>query len=1320
MYIAGFHIDGFGIFTNAGCDNLSPGLSIFYGQNEAGKSTCLDFFRTMLTGYSEKNSRQKRSYEPLNGGHPGGSLLLHCEEKPYEIRLSRSPAAYGGLRLHAADGSALHGDVLARLLGGIDGELYRRVFGFSLEELEQWDKKSDASIRNALYGASFGPGLLSPGQASEELAKRMARIFRSRGNQQPLSAALLELERLKGEIQRWQSESTSFDALSLELVETHDRLAELAARRNELEQERRDLERRLGQWQNWDQWRSIGAKIARLDPVPDTFPEDAPGRLAALRAATASVNSSLLAAQAKLSQLDARADAVKVDPGLTSSLPELRRLSERKSSYRQADSQLKGLEESLQTARDDLAASLCQLGPGWNCDRIRQTDRSLFAREGMEKQAEALREARLCHQTASASLATANNSVESAESGIRGIEAELAGLPTPVAVLSDGEVDELRNLKARLEESRRMAPARQRTLDNAAQAFQRSLQQAQVFGNESRDEKISGILDNLISHQDEATALANEMQALLAESQEAQKKVAQAEAEAEELKGRIEEMRQAQRLAGGHTREALEEKTTSLRSLRSLAAKIEGEAEKQKELEARIQLERVPPQLRNWALIVFALLFLAGAIAIFTAHWFWGVEELRITEGAVLPINLWAAYAALLCGVVLFAAGFSAHGPEQRRHKQEFALLLSRGEQCSMQLAELSDQARRLCQIAGIDNMDPIALDAMEMLLEREKEQLFHEERSKQEIEKLKQQLAQMQAGINALQAAAQRSDMEVQHQRKRWHGLMQSLNVISVPSPESMTTVFARIEAARLAEENMNNAAAELDALWADLHQIEQAITSMPAISERLAAAPEPLSLEEAVQQALESCREAQLIWDKRNRLETSLVERRTELADAEEKQRLATDEFNATGRALDASRDKWKDCIEKLGLSGELDPETVREAYSCMQTCLGMEERVKRTGRELDQAQAEIQAMEQPLQKVLSELGRDPQLSANGAPDWLATLERLLSDAEANARGVEKLELIHADQQTQKEEIEALIKARDAAADAEMAFLALGGTSNPDEFLRLSHQRSERRNLRDRQEDLEIILEQAAQGENLKEFLGSFSDDDKERSETRLVQIQSELEKLGEEDREQTGRAAVLAERTDQIAHSGEGAALRQKEELLRETISREAREWSKLAIAEALLREAKQIYEKERQPEIIRIASEIFAKITDNRWSGMSLNLEDSSLAILPPHGEPVSPINLSRGAQEQAYLALRLAYIRSHREKAEALPLIMDEVLVNFDPERARRTAMAFADMTGSGQQQILYFTCQPHIVELLQSTFENTGLYRLENGKIEAA
>jgi len=44
--LAAIHIDGFGIFHELDVVRLSPGLNVFLGDNESGKTTLLAFLRT--------------------------------------------------------------------------------------------------------------------------------------------------------------------------------------------------------------------------------------------------------------------------------------------------------------------------------------------------------------------------------------------------------------------------------------------------------------------------------------------------------------------------------------------------------------------------------------------------------------------------------------------------------------------------------------------------------------------------------------------------------------------------------------------------------------------------------------------------------------------------------------------------------------------------------------------------------------------------------------------------------------------------------------------------------------------------------------------------------------------------------------------------------------------------------------------------------------------------------------------------------------------------------------------------------------------------
>src|SRR5208283_2781793 len=75
-------------------------------------------------------------------------------------------------------------------------------------------------------------------------------------------------------------------------------------------------------------------------------------------------------------------------------------------------------------------------------------------------------------------------------------------------------------------------------------------------------------------------------------------------------------------------------------------------------------------------------------------------------------------------------------------------------------------------------------------------------------------------------------------------------------------------------------------------------------------------------------------------------------------------------------------------------------------------------------------------------------------------------------------------------------------------------------------------------------------------------------------------------------------------------------------------------------------------------------------------------------------------LSRGAREQLFLSLRLALAAHFARRGAPLPLILDDVLVNFDIERAKAAAQVSRDFAAQGHQ-MLVFTCHEHIAKLFR-------------------
>ncbi|WDL96214.1 AAA family ATPase [Alicyclobacillus sp. ALC3] len=151
--------------------------------------------------------------------------------------------------------------------------------------------------------------------------------------------------------------------------------------------------------------------------------------------------------------------------------------------------------------------------------------------------------------------------------------------------------------------------------------------------------------------------------------------------------------------------------------------------------------------------------------------------------------------------------------------------------------------------------------------------------------------------------------------------------------------------------------------------------------------------------------------------------------------------------------------------------------------------------------------------------------------------------------------------------------------------------------------------------------------------------------------------------------------------------------------------ARKWGVYAAAGALVKEARRRYERDRQPTALNAASEVFARVTNGRYVELraTATVDNKSgvdvpvLVAVDGAGQAWAVDQLSRGAREQVYLALRLALLRDYSARGVILPVVLDDPLVNFD--RARFDAV-FAILREEAEGgQFLYLTCHDDVAAL---------------------
>lgn len=143
------------------------------------------------------------------------------------------------------------------------------------------------------------------------------------------------------------------------------------------------------------------------------------------------------------------------------------------------------------------------------------------------------------------------------------------------------------------------------------------------------------------------------------------------------------------------------------------------------------------------------------------------------------------------------------------------------------------------------------------------------------------------------------------------------------------------------------------------------------------------------------------------------------------------------------------------------------------------------------------------------------------------------------------------------------------------------------------------------------------------------------------------------------------------------------------------------SAAAIANEALKESFAEVRKSYGSEMEKRTLEIFSKLTGGRYGRVAVSKElEISVEQADIFGTKEIDY-LSRGTVEQAYLSLRLA-ISELISKSEPLPIIMDDVLSQYDDSRARAALEFLADY--SRNTQCILLTCHGFIAD----TAKNCG------------
>lgn len=218
----------------------------------------------------------------------------------------------------------------------------------------------------------------------------------------------------------------------------------------------------------------------------------------------------------------------------------------------------------------------------------------------------------------------------------------------------------------------------------------------------------------------------------------------------------------------------------------------------------------------------------------------------------------------------------------------------------------------------------------------------------------------------------------------------------------------------------------------------------------------------------------------------------------------------------------------------------------------------------------------------------------------------------------------------------------------------------------------------------------------------------------EQRCTEQQAQVDDLDRRIREGEERRGRLRQEYERLKTEVEGAAYRQEAAVHEAKLDEQASRYAVLSLAKTLIQRTRRLYEEEKQPLVLKRAGFYMERLTAGRYARVVAPLGTKRIALERKDGELVWSSELSRGTAEQLYLAMRFALAEALSHKV-AVPLILDDILVNFDRERLGAAVQALVEL--SATHQVVMTTCHPHIVDIFRGAIPDLRLVELDRKRL---
>jgi uncharacterized protein YhaN len=269
MRIKKLDIYGYGKWIDTSFE-ISEAIHIFYGANEAGKSTLMSFIHSILFGFPTRNSTLLR-YEPRESSRYGGRIIV--EDKRFGeaiIERVNKGKVTGDVKVTLEDGTTGTDELLDSILHGLDRNMFQNIFSFSLTDIENVHQLNKNQLSRYLLnvGAHGSDRYL---RIADDFNKEADTLYKPSGRVPALNKQIANLEDKEAKLVKLEEKNEQYLNWVEQLHTTKAEIEKLEKRQTRDKKRLEDLKEFKKKWRTLEEIKRLEKQIqeTKLPPLKE-------------------------------------------------------------------------------------------------------------------------------------------------------------------------------------------------------------------------------------------------------------------------------------------------------------------------------------------------------------------------------------------------------------------------------------------------------------------------------------------------------------------------------------------------------------------------------------------------------------------------------------------------------------------------------------------------------------------------------------------------------------------------------------------------------------------------------------------------------------------------------------------------------------------------------------------------------------------------------------------------------------------------------------------------------------------------------------------